>query len=140
MDRQTTLIRQDTDYALRALLHLAVHESGGVSGSKLAAACGIPRSFAYKILKRMCNEGIMTSQAGRKGGFRLGRDPRRILLSDVIAAVQGSVGVSSCVLDPQVCARSQACTLSAKWRQMQGRITALLSSTSVHDLLPSSSE
>ena len=134
------MIRQDTDYALRALVHLAVQESDGVPGAKVAAACGIPRSFAYKILKRMCNEGIVASRTGRNGGFRLGRDPKRIFLSDVITAVQGSVGVSSCVLDPQVCRRSRACALSAEWRKVQHRLTAFLDGTSVYDLLRSSSK
>jgi len=140
MDRGTTLIRRDTDYALRALIHLAGQENGGVPGTRLAEACGIPRSFAYKILKRMCNEGIVASRTGRNGGFRLGRDPKRIFLSDVITAVQGSVGVSLCVLDPDVCRRSRTCALSAEWRKVQRQLTAFLDDTSVYDLLRSSSK
>lgn len=55
----------------------------------MRGACGIPKSFAYKVLQKLAKRGIVTSCVGRPGGFRLGKNPKDISLSDILEAIQG---------------------------------------------------
>ena len=132
--KATVFIRRDTDYALRALSHLADLDGQRASGGDIAERCEIPRSFAYKILKRMCEAGIVTSRTGRTGGFHLSRDAGEVSLGAVVGAVQGSIEVSRCALDPKVCVRSGDCPLCMEWQRMQDQLSSYLERTTLRDI------
>jgi Rrf2 family iron-sulfur cluster assembly transcriptional regulator len=129
------LIRQDTDYAIRALLQLALGGEETMTCHELAEACDLPKSFAYKVLKKMAKARLVGSRTGRNGGFFLRRSPHRIALTDVIKAIQGPVSVNKCVLDRSACGRSDTCPLSAQLCGLQSTIDDFLNRTTIHDVL-----
>lgn len=129
------IIRRDTDYAIRALLHLARSDAEAMSCQRIAGACDIPGSFAHKILKKMTSAGLVSSRSGRKGGFQLKKRPEEISLRDVTRCVQGPVSVRECVVDPRACSRSNGCPLRTEWRRLQGDIAEFLGGTTLQDAL-----
>jgi Rrf2 family protein len=78
-----------TDYAVRALLELAVAEDGPVKGERLAQAQAIPLKFLENILTDLRHAGIVRAQRGAEGGYWLARPADRITLGEVIRAVDG---------------------------------------------------
>lgn len=78
-----------TDYAVRALLELAVAEDGPVKGELLAKAQAIPLKFLENILTDLRHAGIVRAQRGADGGYWLARSADRITLGEVIRAVDG---------------------------------------------------
>ena len=81
------------DYAMRALVEL-VHYSGEdpkrlVSCDSLATSLHIPAKFLESILRSLRQSGIVVSQRGAEGGFRLARSPNDITVADVIRALDG---------------------------------------------------
>ncbi|OQD54982.1 transcriptional regulator [Streptomyces phaeoluteigriseus] len=81
------------DYAVRALLELAVRQGGGdpVKAEAISAEQGIPHKFLEGILGDLRRGGIVESRRGGGGGYRLARDPARITVADVIRAVDGPI-------------------------------------------------
>ena len=69
------------DYALRAAIELAAAAPEQVKGERLAAAQAIPHKFLENILVDLRHGGLVASQRGADGGYRLaraaGRDHRR---------------------------------------------------------------
>ena len=66
------------DYALRAAAELAVASPGErLKRDALAARQDIPVEFLEHILLELKHAGIVQSQRGPRGGFRLARRPRR---------------------------------------------------------------
>lgn len=132
------LIRQDTDYAMRAMVYLA-----GMSGEQnvttrvLARSQQIPTGFCYKILHKLVDAGLVASRFGRKGGFQLARRPASIRLIDIVTAVQGPVAVSPCVLNLKACPRRHRCPVSRKWRNLQETIVHFLRTTTMADIVKS---
>ncbi|MDP2731081.1 MAG: Rrf2 family transcriptional regulator, partial [Dehalococcoidales bacterium] len=109
------LIRTDTDYAMRILVHLARTGNKQPVGAKvLAEAQAIPESFAYKILQRLTRARITDRYMGPAGGFKLALEPERITLLQVAEAVQGPVLVRDCVLGEDACSRRPTCSISAR--------------------------
>lgn len=129
------VIRRDTDYAIRGLLHLARSNGRRLSCTTLARVCNVPRSFAHKILRRLTTARIVNSCTGRSGGFALNRPPEAIHLSHVVNAIQGSIAISRCVVNPRVCSLSDGCPLSTKWYELQSRIVQFLENTTLQDVL-----
>lgn len=130
------VIRQNTDYALRAMIHLAERgDEGPVSARKLAQAEQISPQFASKIMQKLQSAHLVTSTMGPKGGFVLARPAEEINLLDVIQAVQGPVSVSDCVFSRDVCPRRPSCTISPRLAALQGMIEGFLKGISVADLV-----
>jgi Rrf2 family protein len=76
------------DYALRALVELAA-DGGTVKGDRLAQAQAIPLKFLENILAELRRAGLVGSQRGAEGGYRLQKPADQISVADVIRAVEG---------------------------------------------------
>jgi Rrf2 family protein len=79
-------------YALRALAHLARHtRDDPVASQTIAAADGLSANFLNKVLGELTSAGLLLSERGKDGGYRLTRPARSITLLDVVEAVDGRV-------------------------------------------------
>lgn len=81
-------ISAKVDYAVRALVELAAADTQ-LRTEYLAQVQGIPASFLERILGELRRSGIVASQRGARGGFRLGRPATDITVADVFRAVDG---------------------------------------------------
>ena len=79
-----------TDYALRALLEMSSRDdSRPVSAEELGRLQDIPHGFLQAILADLRRAGVVMSQRGQSGGWRMARDPETVTVADVIRAVDG---------------------------------------------------
>jgi Rrf2 family protein len=79
-----------SDYALRALIEMAAREdSRAVSAEELGRLQEIPHGFLQAILADLRKSGIVISQRGQSGGWRLARTADEVSVADVIRAVDG---------------------------------------------------
>lgn len=82
-----------SDYALRALIVLATNQAEADSRPLSAEALGrdqdIPSGFLQAILADLRKAGIVVSQRGQSGGWRLARRAQDVSVADVIRAVDG---------------------------------------------------
>ena len=132
-------VRQNSDYALRAMIHLAERcDRGPISARKVARSEQISPQFASKIMQKLQAAGLVASTMGPKGGFVLAGPATEITLLDVIQAVQGPVSVSDCIFSRDVCPRRPRCPISARLAGLQRMIEDYLRSISLADLLAAS--
>src|SRR5947209_10778592 len=79
-----------TDYGLRALMDLALHDSGlPVQSHDIATRQGIPESYLNQLLILLRRAGLIRSIRGPQGGHQLARTPHTITLADVVGALDG---------------------------------------------------
>jgi Rrf2 family protein len=79
-----------SDYALRALIEMASRgDVAAVSAEELGRSQDIPHGFLQAILADLRRSGIVISQRGQSGGWRMGRKPAEVSVADVIRAVDG---------------------------------------------------
>ena len=79
-----------SDYALRALIELAIASAAGaVSAEELSRRQDIPYGFLQAILADLRRAGLVASQRGQSGGWRMATDPADVSVADVIRAVDG---------------------------------------------------
>ena len=129
------LIRQNTDYALRAILHLAgQYGKGAVATRKLAEAEQISYPFACKILQELHTAGLVKSVMGPTGGYKLCRPADQVTLLDVIEVAQGPVNINSCV-GVESCPRKERCPISKRLAGLQDYLANYLTNITLADLL-----
>ena len=82
-------ITAKVDYAVRAATELAAAPPGPVKGEALADRQGIPAKFLENILADLRRAGLVASQRGAEGGYRLAVPSADVSIADIIRAVEG---------------------------------------------------
>ncbi|WP_101523250.1 RrF2 family transcriptional regulator [Nocardioides houyundeii] len=104
-----------SDYALRALIELARSNEGPVSAEELGRRQEIPHGFLQAILADLRRAGVVVSQRGQSGGWRMARAAEEVSVADVIRAVDGPL-VSVYGLRPEaVSYNEKAAVLQHVW-------------------------
>jgi Rrf2 family protein len=112
-------ITQQADYAVRAVLELALQPPGvRLSCETIAQRHTIPLAFLTKICARLVTEGILQSQRGVKGGVQLARPADEINLLQVVEAIDGPITFNRCTRTPSKCARERACPVHSIWGEL----------------------
>jgi predicted transcriptional regulator len=71
-------LSKKSEYGLRAMLDLAAHaDEGAVRLKDLADRNNIPLKFLEQIFLTLRNAGVIRSQVGARGGYRLSRPAER---------------------------------------------------------------
>ncbi len=127
---------RETEYALRALCHLAkLPEGAVVPASQLAKACGLPREFLGKTLRRLVRVGLVRSFRGRSRGYALGRPPSEISVREVLEAVEGPDYFRRCVFWDARCSDDRPCPLHQVWAGVRPQLLEALGRLTL-DMLP----
>ena len=126
-----------TQYALRALIHLAITDrSGPVLVREIAAAENVPKQFLSKILNTLRNRGLVESTKGPGGGFVLARPRNSIQVSEVIEALDGPTQFDlSCILGLEECSDTVPCALHDAWKKFREEYVKSLTSLTLDDLV-----
>jgi Rrf2 family protein len=83
-------ISAKVDYAVRAAVELAAApDERPVKAERIATHQDIPLNFLENILGELRHAGIVRSQRGADGGFRLAKPASDVTVADVIRAVEG---------------------------------------------------
>src|SRR5947209_4815704 len=85
-----------TDYAVVVLVRLSSGDTVQTSPG-IASGTGIPEPTVAKVLKALAGRGLVASQRGARGGYRLMRPLASIPIADVIAAIDGPIALAACV-------------------------------------------
>ena len=122
-------ITQQADYAVRAILDLALRPNGErASCEEIARRQGIPVAFLTKICARLAAEGLVQSQRGVNGGVWLARPAQEITLLEVVEAIDGPITFNRCNRQPSECDRSRTCPVHSVWSDLCRDFRARLSS------------
>lgn len=79
-----------TEYGLRAIVQLARLEPNVYVQSK-ELSCGqekLPVKFLEAVLGHLRHGGLLDSRVGSKGGYRLAKPPREIIIGEVISSLE----------------------------------------------------
>jgi Rrf2 family protein len=123
------------DYALRATIELAAAAPGQVKGERLAAAQEIPQKFLENILADLRNGGIVATQRGAEGGYRLARPPEEITIADVIRVVEGPIASVRGERPDDLAYVGTALPLRDTWIELRAAMRGVLEQTTLADLV-----
>jgi Rrf2 family protein len=125
-------ISRKTDYATRAVLALAIHGRGSpLSVQQLAARIAVPESYLEQIMAQLRGAGIVRSERGPRGGYRLNHAPEEITLERVVRLFQGPLAPIGCATrrEPESCPMEVGCTLRHTWEEVRDATIAILERT-----------
>jgi Rrf2 family protein len=122
------------DYGMRALLELA-SAAGPVTGEALARAQGLPPKFLAAILNDLRRSGLVISQRGLEGGYRLGRAPEQITVADVMRALDGPLAEVRGLRPEMASYEGAAANLQKVWVATRASLRAVLEEVTLADVV-----
>lgn len=130
------IVRRNTDYAVRLMVHLARRYGNGPVSTRIAASEEhVSYQLACKLMQSLQKAGLLNSSMGPKGGFRLARAPSEVSLLEVIEAIQGPISVNRCVLIPKICSQYRHCSVRGKLADLQKSINDSLAQITLDELI-----
>jgi Rrf2 family protein len=128
------------EYAVRCMLYLASQGVGVVCSRKqIAAEMDIPDQFLSKIAQQLARSGFLEIIQGAKGGLKLVVPPEFLSLLDVVEAVIGEIFLNDCVMRPESCRRSRACSVHQIWEKARNQLRDTLRQATFASLLENDS-
>ena len=133
------MLSRTSGYAIHATLHIAARSGpdNAVPAASVAEALDIPSNYLAKILNTLAREGILTSERGRTGGFRLARDPEEITLLDVVEHFDDVGEVRQCLLRSRACSEVRSCPAHREWKEASDPAFRFFQEHTVADLMAS---
>ena len=122
------------DYATRALVALAAAGGAALKGDEIASQQGLPARFVENILGDLRRAGLVTSQRGNVGGYRLARPPGDIALADIFRALEGPLAEVRGDRPEQATYEGAALHLLDVWVAVRAALRLVLESTTVADV------
>jgi Rrf2 family transcriptional regulator, nitric oxide-sensitive transcriptional repressor len=128
-------LTQFSDYALRALLYLRVHEDRAVPLTEIARSYGISYHHLVKVAALLGELGLVTTVRGRAGGYRLAKSPADISLGWLIRRTEPDFHLVECFdRATDTCPITPACKLRSVLLEAQRSFLDVLDRYTLADL------
>jgi FeS assembly SUF system regulator len=122
------------DYGVIVAGHLAAHPERQINAHALAAETRLPRATVAKVLRSLAQAGVVGALRGAAGGYRLSRDPAAISVAEVVAAIDGAIGMTQCSVHEPACVRHDFCPTRPHWQRINMAIGQALSAVTLADM------
>lgn len=106
-----------------------------VSVQAMAQELDIPPHYLAKVLGKLSRRRILKSRRGKTGGLALARPAQKIVLLDIVEAIDGKEPLDGCILGPRHCTDRKPCPLRTSWMAERKRLESLFSRTRISDLV-----
>ena len=127
------------EYGVRALLELARHWEQDpnlwMKADHIAGAQGIPLTFLESILGHLRQRGLVSSQRGAAGGYRLAGAPEQVTLADIVRALEGPLAGVRGQRPEDVTYPGAAAALPEVWVALRGAMRQVLEGLTLADVL-----
>ncbi|GGX95235.1 transcriptional regulator [Litchfieldella qijiaojingensis] len=123
-----------TDYAAVVMAQIARHPEQPHAATELAEAVQLPHPTVSKTLKMLVRAGLLESQRGAQGGYRLARSASQITASDIITAIEGPVAMTECSHADGECELVATCGVADNWQRVSMAVRTLLDSVTLAHL------
>lgn len=128
-------LTRQSDYGVRAILHLATVPYGDVIQTRsIAASEDIPGKYLPSIIRTLARAGLIRTLRGNQGGVMLARPPEEISLREVIEAIEGPIVIVHCLRGPNQCDREDDCSFRTVCQNLQDLMVGQLEGTTFADL------
>ena len=122
------------DYATVLMASLSQDEGAMLSAQVLAERTRLEAPTVSKLLKQLAQANLVMSTRGVSGGYRLARPAADISIADIIAAIEGPLGMTECSIHSGLCGRENYCTVSSNLRKISAAVEGALRAVTLVDM------
>lgn len=124
-----------TDYGTVILTYLASEPGRLHAASEIAEQVRVAPPTVSKVLKTLVRGGLVASHRGTKGGYALARSPERITVAQVLAVLEGPIGLTECSSNPGQCVQETSCSVRGNWQRINLAIRRALEDVTLAEMV-----
>jgi Rrf2 family protein len=128
------MISQTAEYALRAIVFLAMNTGAAYTTQQISGATKVPAAYLSKVLQSLVRAGLIQSQRGLGGGFILSKSADDVTILEVLNAVDPIQRIRTCPLGIEVHGTT-LCALHKRLDDATAVIEKAFRDTTIGDLL-----
>jgi transcriptional regulator, Rrf2 family len=124
-------------YALRLMVDLAEHrENGFIALKDVAKRQNISKKYLEQIVPVLNGAGLLITNRGNKGGYRLAKPPSEYTVGDILRITEGSIAPVSCLeTEVNYCERKNCCQTLFVWEGLYKTVNEYLDGITVQDIV-----
>ena len=124
------------DYGILVMTEIA-RRNACVSTTELAAAYGISATIVAKVLKKLARAGLVTSERGSRGGYRLALPATGVTLRAVVNALEGPISLTFCSSGTASgrCRTRPFCVASDAMKRLNHLVNGAFEAVTLEDIL-----
>jgi len=125
-------------YALRMMVVFARHNGekpAVVSLSEVASEANVSRRYLEQLVIGLKNGALIRGKSGKGGGYTLARPANEIRIRQIIESAIGPINIVECVLQPELCLKSDYCECRSLYGLINKKITSVLDGIVLADLV-----
>jgi FeS assembly SUF system regulator len=124
------------DYGTLIMVYMARHynEFSVYNARDVAEGIHVNQPTVSKLLKLLAKYGLVVSERGANGGYRLARHPKKISVVDIISAIEGNISMTDCSHHKGLCTLESYCAVRVNWRLINQTIYKALETITLDDM------
>ena len=123
------------DYGVIIATHLAAYPDRQVTAATVATETRLPQATVAKVLKALAHAGLVNAARGASGGYRLARSATAISVAEVVAAIDGDIGLTQCSVHVDECAHTNYCPTRPHWAAINRAVGEALQAVSLDEMI-----
>lgn len=127
-------------YGMRAMIELARRNNEApVMLGIIAKNQDLSEKYLEQLFTMLRNAGLVKSERGNKGGYRLARKPEEISALEIFEALNGPLELVECSVNKECCDRFSNCDTAGLWKEISDFLKKTLMSKNLEELSKSNS-
>ena len=127
-------ITRYTDYSLRVLMYLAVHQDRLSTINEIALSYDISKNHLMKIVQQLNVKGYLLAIRGKNGGIKLNRLPSDINIGELVREIEDKNKLVECFGDNNQCVITPGCQLKGIFAEAQESFFKVLDKYTLQDI------
>ncbi len=130
-----TKLNRKVEYSLMALKYLHGQGDTKVTAKEVAEALGASFDVMARVMQIMAQRGILISEQGASGGYRLGKSLEEVSLHYLIEIIDGPTALVKCMSDESGCEIKSNCNILFPVRSLNSKLNAFFKEISLAELM-----
>lgn len=131
-------ISKSIEYSILALQFISDNELlTAVSSRKISSELKIPYELLSKLLQKMVKQGIIKSQQGKYGGYKMLIPPSKLTILNIMNAVEENIQLTNCTVEnanEDDCTRINNCNIRSPFLNLQNKINNIFETVTLKEL------
>src|SRR3972149_5532772 len=123
-------------YGLRLMAEIALsYRNGPILLKEISRNIDVSEKYLSQIIIPLKGKGLINTYSGAHSGYVLSRPPSETRLKEIVEILEGDLSLIDCVNNPSACDKVSTCVTRDIWTEMGDKISEVLSSYTLDDLV-----
>jgi len=111
------------------------YEKGPILLKEISKNIDVSEKYLSQIIIPLKGKGLINTYSGAHSGYVLSRTPSEIRLKEIVEILEGDLSLIDCIDNPSSCDKVNTCVTRDIWTRMGEKISEVLNSYTLGDLV-----